>query len=85
MPITLSGEGEIVTYTKVHVAPEGFQKNVPYHLGIIKLKEGPHLLAEIKGSVAIGKKVKMIFRKLSEEGGLKQYGYKFEVVNDETQ
>ena len=82
MPFSLSGKGQIISFTKVHVAPEGFQKNVPYTLALIKLDEGPVVLGEVKGDVQIGKRVSMIFRKISEGGGLKQYGYKFEVQDD---
>ena len=82
----LSGEGEIYTYTIIYTAPEGFEEHTPYILGIIRLKEGPLTTGQIvspASKVEIGKKVKMVFRKISEDGeaGIINYGFKFEVVD----
>ena len=65
-------------------------RNMPYALAIIELDEkgkeqehGPRLTAEIVDSqfseIEIGKKVKMVFRKIATYGkkGVIQYGYKF--------
>ena len=43
----LSGKGEIVTYTIIHVGPENFEEQVPYPIAIIKLEEGPQITAQI--------------------------------------
>lgn len=81
-----SGEGEILTYTTIHVPPNGFELLKPYIIAVIKLKEGPSLTAMLtdckEEDVSIGKKVKMVFRKITEEGekGVILYGYKFRVV-----
>lgn len=88
MERVMGGEGEIVTYTVIHTAPEGFEDNVPYVVGIVKLKEGPVITAQIVGphdEIKIGRKVKSVFRKLSEhgKGGLLHYGFKFEVMDSE--
>ena len=82
----LSGEGEIYSYTIIYIAPEGFEDHTPYVLGIIKLKEGPLATGQIVSpadEVSIGKKVKMVFRKISEDGdaGVINYGFKFEVID----
>lgn len=84
--IVLSGDGEIYSYTIIYIAPEGFDEHVPYILGIIKLKEGPLITGQIispANAVSIGKKVKMVFRKISEDGdsGIINYGFKFDVIN----
>jgi uncharacterized OB-fold protein len=83
--VQLSGEGEIYSYTIIYTAPEGFEEHTPYILGIIKLKEGALATGQIvspSNEVAIGKKVKMVFRKISEDGdaGIINYGFKFEVT-----
>jgi uncharacterized OB-fold protein len=76
------GTGEIVTYTVIHTAAEGFEKQAPYTLAIIKLDEGPSLTAQVVGSSVnayIGMRVRSVFRKLGEGGerGMIYYGTKF--------
>lgn len=81
--LKLSGRGEVVTYTVVRVAPEGFEKEAPYVVGIVKLEEGPRITSQIvdcdPDDVGIGTKVRAVFRKIGEEGpsGAIYYGYKF--------
>lgn len=77
-----SGKGEILTYTVIHTAAEGFEKQTPYVLGIVKLEEGPSLTSQIvadPGDMKIGMKVRPVFRKLGEssEKGMIYYGTKF--------
>ena len=82
-----SGKGIIETFTKVYTPPTGLELDVPYHIAIIKLSEGPKILGQIVESdddkVKIGAQVKMVFRKMKEDGdaGLIYYGYKFKVVD----
>ena len=80
---SMSGEGEIISFTEIHAAPSGFEAQTPYMIGLIKLKEGPVITAHIIGSSAdIGKKVRPVFRRTTEDGatGVISYGIKFEVV-----
>ncbi len=82
----LSGKGEILSHTTVHVAPPGFESQTPYTMAIIKLEEGPKITGQIIGcnpdEIAIGKKVESVFRKIREDGpdGVIYYGYKFKLV-----
>ena len=82
----LDGKGKIVTYTVIHVAPEGFEKQVPYVIAIIKFKEGPSITAQVidcePSEIKIGQKVRAVFRKIAEDGkaGAIYYGYKFKLV-----
>jgi len=82
-PFQLSGEGEVVTFTLVHDAAEGFEMQVPYVLAIVRTVEGPLLTGQVvdiePSGVDIGLKVHATFRKLREEGkaGVIHYGYKF--------
>lgn len=76
------GTGEIVTYTIIRTAAEGFESQVPYTLAIIKLDEGSRMTAQIVGDpkkMYIGMRVRSVFRKLGEGGerGMIYYGTKF--------
>lgn len=81
--VKLKGMGEILTYTVIHSAPEGFDAQAPYIMAIVKLAEGPCLTTQIvdcePDEVKIGMKVKSVFRKIQEDGdaGLIHYGFKF--------
>lgn len=82
-PFQLSGEGEVITFSIVHEAAEGFEMQVPYALAIVQTIEGPLLTGQVVNiapeDVQIGLKVRATFRKLREEGpaGVIHYGYKF--------
>ncbi len=81
--IKLSGRGEVMTYTVIHSAPEGFEKQVPYIMAIVKLEEGPMVTTQLvdcdPGEVEISMPVVSVFRKIKDtgDGGLIHYGYKF--------
>ncbi len=84
----LSGSGEILSFTIVHEAAEGFEMQVPYVLALVKTDEGPVLTGQVvdldPGEVRIGLRVHATFRKLREEGkaGVIHYGYKFAPTDD---
>ena len=88
IPFQLSGEGEVISFTVVHDAAEGFEMQVPYALGLVRTPEGPILTGQIvdldPSAVAIGLKVRATFRKLREEGasGVIHYGYKFTPLDE---
>ncbi|MHB8397149.1 MAG: Zn-ribbon domain-containing OB-fold protein [Thermoplasmataceae archaeon] len=79
----LSGRGKIESFTVVHDVPPAFIRQRPYVLALIKLDEGPTLTAQVvdcdPSEVALGKRVRSVFRKVREDGksGIIQYGYKF--------
>lgn len=78
-------EGKIIAFTKIHVAPSGFEHRVPYYIGIIELEKGVRITGEVIGEeekIKIGAKVKAVFRKIFEDGknGIIHYGLKWEVV-----
>ena len=81
--IKLSGKGEVVTYTIIHVGPGDFEEQTPYPMAIIKLEEGPQITAQIVDcpleEMKIGMKVEATFRKIQQDGhtGAIYYGYKF--------
>jgi uncharacterized OB-fold protein len=80
---TLAGAGRVLTYTIIRVAPGPFEDQAPYAAGIAELDDGVRLTAQIVDcdfeKLAVGLRVKIEFRKLSEDGdaGVIHYGYKF--------
>ena len=83
IPFQLSGAGEVLSYTVVHEAAEGFEMQVPYVVALVRTDEGPVLTGQVvdvePSEVRIGQRVHATFRKLREEGpaGVIHYGYKF--------
>ena len=82
-PHTLSGRGEVYSFSTIYNAPEGFKAYTPYTVALIKLEEGPMLTAQLTdvppSEVEIGMPVEMVTRKLrvhNDEGAI-IYGYKF--------
>lgn len=79
-------EGKIVTYTKLHVAPRGFELQAPYYLAIVELENNARVLTQIIDTpdekIKIGAKVKKVFRKINDASpkGVISYGYKFKVI-----
>lgn len=86
--IKLSGKGEVLTYSIIHVGPEAFEEQVPYPIAIIQLDEGPRVTAQIVDcdidEVHIGMKVESTFRRIQQDGctGAIYYGYKFKKVDE---
>jgi uncharacterized OB-fold protein len=81
--VKLNGKGEVMTYTVIHTGPEGFEKQTPYIMAVVKLDDGPSLTTQIVDcdldGMEIGMRVKSVFRKIQEDGeaGLIHYGFKF--------
>ncbi|MBM4170724.1 MAG: Zn-ribbon domain-containing OB-fold protein [Ignavibacteria bacterium] len=81
-PYHLSREGKILTFTIIKVGPDKFSKETPYVVAIIELNDGARLTTQVADCdverVALGAKVKLVFRKIQDEGksGLHCYGYK---------
>ena len=46
-PVEFGPEGTLFSYTVVRVPPSGWTGPVPYVLGEVELREGPHVLAEV--------------------------------------
>lgn len=86
---TFSGRGTIHSYTVVHDSPAGMEPLTPYALAMVELEEGPKVTSQVVDcdpheDIEIGTPVKMVFRKMGEEGdrGAIHYGYKFKPVPD---
>ena len=84
--IKLPETGKILTYTIVRNAPVGFTEFAPYAVGVIELEDGTRMMAQIVDSnfedIDIGKRVKLVFRKLFSEGeaGVIIYGHKCKLI-----
>ena len=80
--VTLNDEGKLVTFTIVRVASDKFSKETPFAVGIVELNDGVKVTTQIAdvepGELQIGQKVRLVFRKIQEDGkaGILCYGYK---------
>ena len=80
--INLKDAGKILTYTVIRVGPDKFSKETPYAIGIVEVSDGVRLTTQIVDTdvdkLKIGQKVKLVFRKIQDDGkaGIHMYGYK---------
>lgn len=80
--VQLSDEGKILTFTIIRVSAEQFSKQTPFAIGIIELNDGVRITSQIVDTeldkIQIGYKVKMVLRKVQQDGnaGILCYGYK---------
>lgn len=77
-----SGYGELYSYTVLQDPPAGYEWQAPYVIALIKLEEGPMILAQLTdldSEPQIGDRMQMVTRKLTTDGatGMIVYGYKF--------
>jgi uncharacterized OB-fold protein len=80
-----SGKGEVYSFTTLQETPADFEEQAPYLLALVKLDEGPMILAQltdVDDEIQIGDRVEMVTRKLTTEGerGMIVYGYKFRKI-----
>ena len=83
---TLSGHGEIYSFTTMYNVPRGYEEQGPYTVALIRLDDGPMVTAQLTdvdpGDVSIGLRVEMVTRRLREDGEEGQiiYGFKFRPI-----
>ncbi len=79
----LAEKGKVLTFTVIRVPPRQFIDQAPYAVGIVELDDGVKLTGQVVDcdfeDLKIGKRVKIEFRKIFDEGeaGILCYGYKF--------
>ncbi|MFB0565469.1 MAG: Zn-ribbon domain-containing OB-fold protein [Candidatus Aminicenantaceae bacterium] len=79
----IAERGKVITYTIIRVPPHQFVDQAPFAVGIVELDDGVKLTGQIVDcdfdDLKIGKRVRIEFRKILEEGesGILCYGYKF--------
>ena len=70
-PVEFSSRGTLYSYTVVRVTPAGWPGPVPYVLGQVELREGPHVLAEVidcrESDLRIDMEVALALRKVRPE------------------
>jgi len=82
----LGKKGQVVSFTKVHVPPQGFESQAPYIVVVVKLTTGDKYLAQLvdwdKENLKTGQKVVAILRKTRDPGeeGIIPYGIKFRPI-----
>ncbi|SAL14742.1 hypothetical protein AWB68_00282 [Caballeronia choica] len=74
----VSGRGTVYTFTINHRAPNAAMKErLPYAVALVDLDEGVRMMANIVNSdfaaIAIGKRVKVVFEKVSDQIKLPQF------------
>lgn len=51
--VLISGECELLTFSKVHYAPVALKEHAPYVLAVARLKEGVKVFAPVSGDVDV--------------------------------
>ncbi len=80
--VKLKEEGKLLTFTIIRVASDKFSKDTPFVVGIVELNDGVRITTQIADvdveKLKIGQKVKLVFRKIQDDGkaGIHMYGYK---------
>ena len=81
--VPLPPDGTVLSYTVIHQGQKGFEAQVPYVMAIVEFEGGVTALGQLVDcdieDVAIGMRVRPVFRRVREEGdaGVIHYGYKF--------
>ncbi|MCD6317772.1 Zn-ribbon domain-containing OB-fold protein [Candidatus Aerophobetes bacterium] len=80
--VKLPEEGKIFTFTIIRTPSSEFKEYSPFAIAIIELDNGVKLTTQVVDcnfeDLEIGKRVKLVFRKIQEDGatGVIAYGYK---------
>lgn len=86
--VVLDDEGTLLTFTVIRVGSEKFSTETPFPVGIVQLNDGVKITTQIADAdvdeLEIGQKVKIVFRKIQEEGkaGILCYGYKAVIIEN---
>ena len=81
--IRFKGSGTLYSYSRMSQSPRGFASLGPYTVGMVRLDDGPLIMAQLTDvdgiDLEIGMPLEMVTRKLREhsEHGYIVYGYKF--------
>ncbi len=79
-------EGKIISFTKIHVPPAGFESQAPFVVTLVRLQTGMRYTAQLvdwsEKQLLIGQRVKAILRRTREAGeeGVIPYGIKFKPI-----
>ncbi len=84
--VTLSGRGEIYSFSVIRQPPAGYEAFAPYPVALVRLAEGPLITAQLtdcaEEDLAVGLPVELATRRLVDTGAdnVLVYGYKFRPV-----
>lgn len=81
----LGKTGWLVWFTKVWQGPAGFEKNLPFWVGMVRLRNNQKVTSQIVGDnqkITTGVKMKGVLRILNQGGekGVIEYGVKFKTI-----
>jgi hypothetical protein len=86
--VKAKGTGTLLEYTVLYQTREGFEKQVPIIVGLIRLDEGLDIVAPLTdeevNELKEGVRVEAVLRRLRSDStnGLIQYGIKFRVIDN---
>lgn len=82
----LNKRGKLIVWTKIHVAPQGFEHQTPYFVGIIQFEDGERLPLEVVDTaeeiLKPNLKVQTVIRRIGKHSsdGVIQYGIKVKPI-----
>lgn len=80
-------EGKVLSFTRIHVPPSGFEAQAPYVVAVVALENGRRYTAQLvdweEKNLSIGQKIKTVLRRTRDPGGegVIPYGIKFKPIN----
>ncbi|QGR19377.1 Zn-ribbon domain-containing OB-fold protein [Stygiolobus azoricus] len=86
--VKAKGTGTLLEYTVLYQTRDGFEKQVPIVIGLIRLDEGVDIVAPLTdvevNEIKEGVRVEAVLRRLRSDSvnGLIQYGIKFRVIDN---
>lgn len=84
----LGKRGRLLVWTKILVAPSGFEHQVPYFVGIVKFDDGAKMTVQIvdcnEESIKQNQKVEVVIRKIgkAKSEDVIEYGVKVKPVQE---
>lgn len=84
----LGKEGQVLTFTKIYSAPQGFEHQIPYVVGIIEFQDSKSKALEIvdfdEKTLKIGTKVATVIRRIGQAKPEEviEYGIKVKPLNN---
>jgi uncharacterized OB-fold protein len=64
--------GKIITWTKIYVAPSGFELEIPYLVAIVEFEKGKRMSVQVvncdESEIREGMKVKTVVRRIGKTG-----------------
>ena len=84
----LNQKGKIISWTKIHIPPTGFELQAPYIVTIVRFNSGKQYTAQLvdysDSQLKIGQRVISVLRRTKDPGeeGVIPYGIKFKPIEN---